>query len=441
MLTVERVKIISKLAFPISIGIGSTLTMALIDLAMVGKLGNRATAALGLSVFSYSLILASVVGIAPAVQGIVARRRGERSTEPGCLPLNGGLLTAVTVGIPLTIICYLLTPSLFSLISSDPEVTRIGVPFLRTLYLGITAVAMNNAFRGYWAGVEQPKTYMVIALFMNALNVLGDYVLIFGRWGAPALGATGAALSTASSLYTGVIINSVIAYLRFRKDGFLKARPERPLVVRIIKLGLPATMQEFFFSASYVLFFWMVGQVGTAELAAVNVLVRVSLLLLIVAMSLGMASATLVSKTIGEGDLAGAAQWGWDTGKLGIIGITLLGLPFFLFPQFVLSFFLSDPHTISMAILPMRLVGSMSGLGSLLYIFVYTLNSVGDGNRVALVALSTQWFFFLPVEWIVGPYLHQSVLQIWLVMMGYAALTTILVTAIWNNGRWKRITI
>ncbi|HEV3040317.1 MAG TPA: MATE family efflux transporter [Candidatus Angelobacter sp.] len=441
MLTADRVKTISKLAFPIAIALSSALVMSLIDLAMVGRLGNHAIAAVGLSVFSNTLILAFVSGLGPAVQGLVARRRGEGSGEPRCLPLNGGLLIALAVGLPLTIICYLLTPYFFSMISSDPEITRIGIPFLRTLYIAIIAEGMHAAFQGHWAGVERPKVYLSIILFMGCLNVFLNYIFIFGHFGAPALGATGAAIGTVFSLFAGIIINCAICFFRFRKDGFLKARPNGDLLVRIIKLGVPATFQEFFFSASYLVFLWLVGQVGTVELAAANVLVRMSLVLLILATSLGMASATLVSKTVGEGDLTGAAQWGWDSAKLGVIGITLLGLPLVLFPRLFLSIFLSDPHAISIAVIPMQLVGATAGVGSLIWVFAYTLFSVGDGNRVLMVSFIMQWIFFLPLVWVVGPHLHYGLLPIWIVNMAYGAIATVVITAIWADGRWKKIRI
>jgi MATE family, multidrug efflux pump len=441
VLTIERTKIISRLAFPISIALSSAFTMALIDLAMVGTLGNTAIAALGLSVFSNTLVLASVAGIAPAVQGLVARRRGEGSTEPTCLPLNSGLLVALLVGTPLTIICWLFSPFFFSLISSDPAVIKIGVPFLRTLYVGIIAVGMNCAFKGYWAGIEKPNIYMLIVLFMNCLNILLNYILIFGHFGVPALGATGAAISTVLSLYAGVITNFAIASLRFRSDGFLNTKPERSFLGRIIKLGLPATLQDFFLAASYIVFFWMVGQVGTVELAAANVLVRLTMILFLLAMSLGMASATLVAKAVGEGDLAGAAQWGWDAGKLGVIGITLLGVPLFIFPELFLSIFLTDPHAISIAVTPLRIVAGTSGLGSMIYVLAYTLYSVGDGKRVTMISFGTQWVFFLPAVWIVGPYLRYGLSQIWLVHMAHGVIGTALITAIWADGRWKKIRI
>src|SRR5262249_11117962 len=158
------------------------------------------------------------------------------------------------------------------------------------------------------------------------------------------------------------IINFALVYVRFRKEGFLSAWPQRSLLARVFKMGLPLTMQEFFHAVGYVTFFWIVGQVGTAELAAANVLVRITMLLILLAMSLAKRSAALVSTTVGEGDHERAAQWGWDTGKLGVMGISLLGLPLFLFPEWFLSIFLSDPHAMSIAVIPLQMVAATTGV-------------------------------------------------------------------------------
>jgi Na+-driven multidrug efflux pump len=211
--------------------------------------------------------------------------------------------------------------------------------------------------------------------------------------------------------------------------------------MRIVRLGLPINVAAFFFASGYVVFLRMVGQVGTAELAAANVLVRVTMVLSILATSLGRASATLVSRTVGEGDLAGATQWGWAAGKLGVIGITTLGLPMLLFPKIFLSIFLSDPYTITVADIPLRLESATAGMFSLMYVFGYTLNSLGDGKRIMIISLTTQWLLFLPVVWFVGPYLHYGLLQVWFVQMAYSLLATVLITRLWIDGRWKTIKI
>jgi Na+-driven multidrug efflux pump len=276
---------------------------------------------------------------------------------------------------------------------------------------------------------------------MNFLNTLVDYTLIFGHFGAPALGATGAAISTTVSVYTGVIVNFALVYSRSRKNGTSSVMLERSFLATIFKLTLPASVMQVFFWAGYLAFLWLVGRIGTEELAAANVLIRVGMLLSMLAIALGSAAATLVSRTLGEGDVTGAAQWGWDAGKLGMIAISLLSLPLFLFPARFLSFFLTDLHTISIAVIPMQLVAITSGIGGLVYILMYILYSVGEGNRVVLVSFSTQWIFYLPAVWFVGPHLHHGLVHVWIVQSAYGSLITALITAIWVNGRWKTIKI
>lgn len=441
MLTTQRVKTIASLALPFTLALSSEFILSMIDLAMVGTLGNTAVAAVGVSAFCYALIVAFVSGISPAVQGIVARRRGQGSTEPLGVPLNAGIMVALLAGVPLAALCSFFSPVLFSLVSSDPKVVEVGVPYLRILYIALVGVGLNASFRGFWAGVEKPRVHMSIVLMMSALNIVLNYMLIFGNWGAPKLGVPGAAIGTVLSVYTGVLTHFVLALRFLRKDGFLKVKPEPVLLKRVLTMGIPAMMQDFLFSLGYIAFFWMVGQVGTPELAAANVLMRTTMLMALLAMGLGVASATLVSRTVGEGDIPGAVQWGWDAAKLGVISITVLGLPLLLFPERFMSFFLRDPQTLAISIVPLQMVAVTSGIGSLIFILGYTLYSVGDGKRVVLVSFSTQWIFFLPLVYVVGPYLRSGLLQIWLVQMAYGTLATALIVAVWVSGRWKRISI
>lgn len=441
MLTRDRIKTISKIAFPLSVAISANLVMDLIDIAMVGRLGHKAIAAVGLAAFSNTLILALVGGIAAAVQGIVARRRGEGSSEPLCAPLNGGMILGILIGVPLTILCWYLTPKWFSLISSDKDVIALGVPFLRTRYLAIPITGMLMAFKGHWAGIEKTKVYMYLILFMDVVNILCNYALIFGNWGAPKLGVTGAAIGTVSALCVGLLANFALGFMRFGGGGFLTARPSLDLMGRIYKLAIPANVQEFFFSSGYIVFFYMVGKIGTTELAVVNVQVRITIMMLIIAAALGQASATLVSRTAGEGDLEGAAQWGWDAGKLGVITGVIMGLPFIFFPRAVLGIFLHDPKAIELGVIPFQLLGGTAGFGTLIWIFAYTLYSVGDGNRVMIISFCTQWLFFLPAVWFIGPYLHYGLLQIALVQALYGFISTALITWVWAGGRWKTVRI
>ncbi|TQV85987.1 MATE family efflux transporter [Aliikangiella coralliicola] len=439
MITRKRTKTILNMAIPITIGLFSDYMMGLIDIAMVGTLGDNAVAATGLSGFSFELFIAFVMGLAPAVQGIVARREGEGSDEAKCLPLNGGIFLILTIGIPLSILCYWLTPYYFSMISSDPAVTKEGIPYLRALLTGTIAFGMCAVFEGYWTGIARVKVCMIIILLINGLNIFLNYVLIFGNFGAPALGTMGAGIASAASMFTGTIIYFIVTFIHYQKEGFLTAMPSFNLYKRLLKMGFPASLHDISFSAGFIVLFWMIGQLGTQELSVTTVLIRVTIVMFLFAEALGQTSATLVSDAIGKGDLERASQCGWDAGKIGVLVITLLGVPIVIFPESFLSLFLSEQETISLALIPMQLTALTTGIASLVYIFSITLVTIGDGSRVMIVSFGLQWLIFLPAVWIIGPYLEYGFLPVWLAQTTYSLLAALAITALWNSGRWKTI--
>lgn len=439
MITFDRSKKILQLSLPVAVGLGSSLIMVFVDLAMIGSIGTDALAAIGLAGFSYTIILSFVSGVAPAVQGIVARLHGQNSDEPSCLPLNAGLLLVLLIGVPISTACYFLTSTYFSAISAYADVVAQGVPYLKALCFAVVAVGLNQAFQGFWTGISKTKIYMFNVVLVNCLNIFLNYVFIFGNFGAPELGTGGAGIATAIAVYFGTSLYFLQTIIFHKKNGFLTVRPHFTLVKRIFRVGIHENVREIVFSLGYLVFFWMVGMIGAKELAATNVLVRVGLILVVFSRALGVASSTLVSQALGRGNFDDASQWGWETGKVGVITITILGLPMLLFPEWFLSIFLSDPETIAMSVIPMQLTGGLAGLASLIYIYAYTLVSLGDGKRVVVVSFATQWVIFLPVVWIVGPYLNFGLLEIWLVQIAYGLLAAGIFTALWHGGRWKNI--
>lgn len=441
MLTRSRIKTIVDIALPIAIGSSASFIMVFVDLAMVGRLGNNALAAVGLAGFSFAIVIALISGIVPAVQGITARRVGEGSKEPICLALNGGLLLAAIVAVPMTVGGYLIAPALIGLTSSDANVVAEGVPYMRALLMGVLAMGMSAAFQGFWNGLARVKIFMINLIMINCLNIFLNYVFIFGNLGAPALGTEGAGIATTCASYFGALFYFAVTLYSYRDQGFLKVWPKKSLIQTMIEIGLPGAAQDIFFSLGYIVFYWIIGMVGTAELAVVNVLTRISMLLIIFSEALEDAATTMVSRTLGEGDPDGAAAWGWDIAKIGVIFVTLLGLPLLLFPEWSLSLFIVDPETVAMGKIPAQITGGLTGVVSIIMIFAGTLVSLGDGKRVLLVSLTTQWLIFLPAVWFVGVYLGYGLLEISIIQAAYGLIAAALIVALWADGRWKTIQI
>ena len=177
---------------------------------------------------------------------------------------------------------------------------------------------------------------------MRACNILLNYVLIFGHFGSPALGVTGAGMASAISMAVGTVVYFYLGFIHARKDGFLKGLANRQETKSLIRISIPSSLQQLFFAAGFVAIFWIIGKIGTAELAAANVLITVTLFAILPGLGLGLAGTTLVSQALGRGDPADAYRWAWDVAKITMIVMTVLGLPLWLIPDLVSSIFIHD---------------------------------------------------------------------------------------------------
>jgi MATE family multidrug resistance protein len=437
----DRIKKIFNLALPITIGLGSSYLMAFIDLVMVRTLGNKAIAALGLSSVSYGFFLCLITGVVPILAGMVARRRGENSTEPKCMPLNAALVLVLIFGIPLSILIYFFTPTYFSFITDDAEVAKDGISYFRVMVIAMVCFGMTGAFKSYWTGIERPKVYLLIVLFINCLNVFLNYIFIFGNLGAPELGTMGAGVASAISVFIGVIIYSIVTYINYPNEGFLSVKPSLAFLSWLYKMGIPVSLNGMFLAISTILMYWMIGKMGTAELAVITVLFQVAWLLSMFSMGLGEASAVLVSDALGKGDVQLAEQWGWDAGKIGFVLSSLIGIPLLLFPEWFILFLLPTPETVSMAVLPFQLLVGSLGVVGLSMLFAMTLFSIGEGKRVMITASGLDWFFCLPAIWIIGPYLNYGLLEVWIIQTITGLLASALIIGIWRQGRWKTMVL
>lgn len=433
----KKIGSVLKLAVPIAIGLASGYLMVIIDLFMVGKLGNQALAALGIAGFTHAMMLSLVAGVTPAVQGIVARWVGEHNSRPKCQPLNGGLLIALVIGIPLTIVCYYLTPAYFSFVSADPVVVAEGSAYLRALILVTVAIGFMRAFIGFWAGLSRAKVIMVVEILMNVVNAVLNYMLIFGNFGAPAMGTEGAGIASAIAYVFATLLFFIFTIFMMKSEGFLTALPGNKLIKTLFNRGVPAIFQELFFAAGFVVLFIIISMIGSEELAAATVLTRITIIMLLFAMALGMASSTLVSNALGKGKPEMANHWGWLTGIIGIITITLFGLPMFIFPEAVLAIFMPAGEALDMAVIPLQLIALTNGVVSLVYIFSITLFSIGHGTAVLLVSFVLQWLIFIPAAWYVGPHTQMGLIGVWVAYTIYTLLATLFISMIWRMGKWK----
>lgn len=429
------------LALPIVGGMVSQNLLNLVDTFMVGRLGDAALAGVGLASFANFLALAFITGLSSGVQAISARRLGEGKPEQTALSLNGGLLLAVALGVPVTLVVYLGASTLFPLLVQQQPVIDVGVGYWQMRALSIVAVGINFSFRGFWNGVGESWRYFVTLLVMHLSNIVISYALIFGVWGMPELGANGAGLGSTIATFIGTLVYFVQAFARARPLGFLKGLPSRDVLGSLLRLSTPAGIQQLFFAGGMTAFFTIVGRVGTRELAVSQVLVNLLLLAVLPGMGFGLAAGSLVGHALGRSTEQEARRWGWDVARLAVAVICVLVIPGLLFPRLLLAPFLTDQATLELGVTPLRVICVGLPIDTLGLVLMHGLIGAGDAKRTMLVSVATQWLLAIPVAYLVGPVAGLGLVALWLSYMSSRLLNTGVFVAMWQRSGWTAIRV
>ena len=436
----ERRRQILGLALPIIGGMVSQNVLNLVDTLMVGQLGKEALAAVGFGGFANFMATAFITGMGSGVQAMVARRKGEGRDSETAVPLNGGLVIVSCIAVPLSLALIALTPEIFAALSSDEKVVAAGVPYLRARLIAVIAVGANFAFRGYWNGVNLSKLYLRTLLLMHACNVALNFILIFGYLGFPAMGTAGAGLGTAISTFVGTGYYFILGRRHAGDAGFLAAMPSWKTLKTIMRVSVPSGVQTFLFAAGLTTLFAIIDRVGTAEAAAANVIINISLVAFLPGLGLGLAAASLVGQALGRGDVDDATRWGWEVVRIGVVLMMVIGLPMAAIPELLLApFFPGEPEPLALAIAPMRLVGFTIGVEAFSMVLLNAIVGAGATTTALIIAVTMQWGLFLPLAWVFGPVKGGGLMTIWIINVGHRAVMAAILALVWGSRRWADV--
>lgn len=439
MVTRERSSQIFQIALPIIGGMMSQNILNLVDAAMVSQLGEAELAAVGLASFINFVAAAMFMGFSSGVQATVARRVGEGKNSIAANPLNGALLLIFLAAIPTSFLLTAYSTEIMSMLNSDPKVIKEGALYLDARLIGIMAIGMNFSFRGYLSAIKMTQFYFKTIVTMHIVNIFLNYVLIFGNWGFPEMGTEGAGLGTTISMYGGTLMYLWLTMKHTRHFGFGAHLPSMQTITQLVKISLPASMQQLFFALGFTTLFWIVGKIGTAELAAANILTTLTLVAILPSIGFGMSAATLVGQAIGRKEIDDAYQWAWDTSKIAAASILLISMPMLLAPELILSIFFDKQETIQLAKLPLQLVAIAIVIDAYNLVLMSALQGAGATKITMIVSIVCQWFVFLPIAWIIGPYMGMGLTAIWLTQGLYRLFQAIWFASLWRKRDWAEV--
>ncbi|WP_299531187.1 MATE family efflux transporter [Ulvibacterium sp.] len=282
-----------KLAYPVVLGMLGHTFVAFADNVMVGQLGTAELAAVSLGNSFIFIAMSLGIGFSTAITPLVAEADGAKNKADGKSALKHGLVLCTLLGLSLFVVILLCQPLMYSM-DQPPEVVALAIPYLNLVAFSLVPLIMFQAFKQFSEGLSQTKYPMYATILANVVNIVLNYLLIFGSFGFPKMGIVGAAIGTLASRF--IMVSFIWYLLRSKKKfrdyvtGFNFKRIEKKVMQKIINLGFPSALQMFFEVAIFTAAIWLSGVLGKNAQAANQIALNLSSMTFMFGMGLGVAA-------------------------------------------------------------------------------------------------------------------------------------------------------
>ncbi|WP_432413032.1 MATE family efflux transporter [Rasiella sp. SM2506] len=282
-----------KLAAPVILGMLGHTVVQLVDNIMVGQLGTAELAAVSLGNSFMFIAMSLGIGFSTAITPLVAEADGENNFEAGKSAFKHGLFLCTVLGIALFLMVFAAKPIMYAM-SQPKEVVDLAMPYLNLVAISLVPLIIFQAFKQFSDGLSLTKYPMYATIAANVVNVILNYMFIFGKFGMPELGVVGAAIGTLASRVIMVL------YLWYVLSKHYKAREyvlhikfftlSKKMLNKLISLGFPSALQMFFEVGIFTSAIWLSGILGKNPQAANQIALNLSSMTFMVAMGFGVAA-------------------------------------------------------------------------------------------------------------------------------------------------------
>ncbi|WP_026690318.1 MATE family efflux transporter [Alteribacter aurantiacus] len=430
------------LTWPIFIEIFLHMLMGNADTLMLSQYDDNAVAAVGVSNQLMSVIIVMFGFVATGTTILIAQYLGAKKDLEASRIAVVSLVANLAFGLILSAVLFLLGPSLLQLMNLPPELMdtalmylRIvgGFAFVQALIMTAGAVIKSHGFT---------RDAMWITLGMNVLNVIGNYLFIFGPMGFPELGATGVAISTAASRTIGLVVLMVVLYKRVNGElpfSYLFQAFPRTEMKQLMKIGIPSAGEHLSYNMSQVVITMFVASMGTIELTTRVYAINIMMFAFLFAFAIGQGTQIIVGHLVGEGKLEEAYQRCLKSLWIGF-GVSLGAASLFaVFRENLLSIFTDNPQIIELGGMLLLLTIILEPGRAFNLIVINCLRAAGDVKYPVYIGILSMWGVSVTISYTAGIVLGLGLVGIWIALIADEWLRGLLMLRRWKKGEWKRM--
>lgn len=433
--TLKRLLII---AVPMVISQASDTIMMFVDRLFLSRLGEEYLAASmsgGLSQFMVSSFFIGTIGYVTAV---VAQYYGAGKKEKCSEAVfQAGILSVMSY--PVLLALSPLIKLFFSSVGQTDMQVELAYTYFQALIFGVIFLILRNALAGFFIGIGRTTMVMIANAVGMLINIPVNFVLIYGKFGFPALGLRGAAIGTICGNAVIFLILTAFYFRKKNRDEFSthKSIGFRPGILKtLLKYGVPAGVEMFLNVAAFNLFVQAMHSYGTKVAAAVTVAFNWDLVAFLPMLGMGHAVTSLVGQNVGAGNLEEAKKSTYTGLRTAWLYSSLMVVVFVVFAKPLVGIFVSGSEEISsMAVVMLRLAAIYILADSAQIVFVGALRGSGDTRWVMGASVSLHWAFAALII-IMIKVVKVDPVPAWAVFIGFIITLGIVMFLRFRGNKW-----
>ena len=422
----EQVKTTFLFAYPVMLSQLGQVAVGVADSMMVGRLGALELAASSLANSIFFVILMFGIGISMGLTPLVSKAFGKGKTHQISRLFSNSLLINFFSSLVLFGLVLWFSRNL-GLLNQPKEIEVLALPFLLIITVSLIPLMAFQTFKQFVEGLSQTKQAMFITVTANLVNVLLNWLLIWGNWGFPELGFLGAAWATLISrilmmvLMGAYVLNSKrYADYALRIIGF---KPKWTLCKRILKIGIPTGFQFIFEVSAFSAAAIMMGWIGVNALAGHQIALNLASISYMMATGLATAGMIRVSYFICKEDYKGMREAGMVAFGMVATFMFVCALLFFLFRFFLPTLYIDDPQVISLAASLLVLAGLFQLSDGIQVVGLGVLRGLEDVKVPTIVTFLAYWGLGLPLGYFLAFKMDFAEKGIWIGLLIGLTLT------------------
>ena len=424
------------LAAPVIIAELGWVTMSVVDMLMVGWLGPDAIGAVGIASSLFIAVAVFAMGLLLGLDPLVARAFGARRIDECHRWLVAGVWLAVLATPPIVAVVYLMNAALPRL-GLPPAVVALAQPYLAVVGWSLPPLLLYVAFRRYLQAMNIVRAVTYTLLAANVINAIANWVLIFGYYGAPELGVTGAAWATLTSraVMAGVLFAVIVRRERHTEPrlGETPLALDLPRVRRLVRLGFPAGGQMLLEVGVFALATALAGRVSTTALAAHQIAIQMASLTFMIPYGLSSAAAVRVGQALGRREPANAIAAGWTAIALGVSFMAGAAVVFLTIPAALIRVFSDDSDVIALGVRLLFVAAVFQLFDALQGVTTGALRGLADTRTAMLWNLGGHWGVGLPLGYVLCFHAGYGVVGLWWGLSAGLIICGISLIVVWRR--------